>query len=95
MEPRPEKGLYIYFHDEEPRTQAEHPAPPRGYCGILMNKTVEQDTDLVHRTEIHCDRPRLAPPGRLVDIGGVHNAEGLPPHPDPAPGRHHSCHGPG
>ena len=37
MEPRPEKGLHIYFHDEEPRTHAEHPVPPRGCRDILTN----------------------------------------------------------
>ena len=42
MKPRPEKGLYIYFHDEEPRLQSEHPAPPRGYRDILMKRTLSK-----------------------------------------------------
>ena len=60
MESKPEKGLYIYFHDEEPRTHAEL---LRGYRDLLMKTNFEQDTDLLDRSEIDCDHTRLAPLG--------------------------------
>ena len=56
MESRPEKGLFIYFHDEEPRIDAGRPVPC-GYRDILMKRALEQDTDLVRRSEIDCDHP--------------------------------------
>ena len=86
MEFKPEKGLCIYFHDEEPTRNAGGPVP-RCYHDILMHATWEQDTDMVRRTEINCDHgtsmapPR--PPGVHVDSGGDLNVERLPQHPDP------------
>jgi hypothetical protein len=57
MESRPEKGLHIYFNDEEPRTHAEL---PRSYRDLLMRTNLEQYTDLVHRSKNDCDHARMA-----------------------------------
>ncbi|MFM7977888.1 MAG: hypothetical protein ACKPKO_01120, partial [Candidatus Fonsibacter sp.] len=45
MESKPEKGLLIYFHYEEPRIDA----------GDRSNATIATDTDLVRRNEIYSD----------------------------------------
>ncbi|MFM7979385.1 MAG: hypothetical protein ACKPKO_08730, partial [Candidatus Fonsibacter sp.] len=59
MESRPEKELHIYIHDEAPRTSAFNLQVPRGYHDEITTKTLEQDTDLVQRSEIDCDNPCL------------------------------------
>ena len=38
---------------------------PRAAPYILKKKTLEEDTDLVRRTDIKCDHPSMAPPGPL------------------------------
>ncbi|MFM7988499.1 MAG: hypothetical protein ACKPKO_55220, partial [Candidatus Fonsibacter sp.] len=59
MKSRPETGLYIYVHDEAPRTTSFNLQVPRGYNDIVTKKTLEQDTDLLHKSEIYCDNPWL------------------------------------
>ena len=53
---KPENGLFIYFHGQEPRIDAGRPVPC-GYRDILVRRALEQDTDLVCRSEIDCDHP--------------------------------------
>ena len=55
MESNPEKGLYIYIHDEAPRTTTFNLQVPRGYNDIITKQTLEQRTDLVRRCETDCD----------------------------------------
>ena len=54
-------GLRINFHNKEPRTHAEL---PRGYRDLVMNRTLEQDTELACRNEIDCDEPGAEQPDR-------------------------------
>jgi hypothetical protein len=88
MEPRPDKGLCIYIHDEEPRAHAD--VPPRGYQDILKKKALEEDADLVRRSNVTCDDPLS-----LAELGLGHlmghmwisavTIESLPRHPHPTP----------
>ncbi|MFM7984587.1 MAG: hypothetical protein ACKPKO_35200, partial [Candidatus Fonsibacter sp.] len=53
MESRLQNGSFIYFRyeEQERRIYAGRPVP-RGYHDIFMQRALEQDTDLAHRTEI-------------------------------------------
>ena len=59
MEPKPEKGLFVYFHSEEPTTE-----PPRGYPDLDNKSTLEQDAEPVCRSEIDCEEPWRSNPIR-------------------------------
>ncbi|MFM7977973.1 MAG: hypothetical protein ACKPKO_01545, partial [Candidatus Fonsibacter sp.] len=59
MEPRPDKELHIYIHDEAPKTTPFNLQAPRGYSDIITKKALEQNTGLVQRFEIDGDNPRL------------------------------------
>jgi hypothetical protein len=63
MESRPEKGLFVYMHDEQPRAHGEE--VPRGYRGIELKKTLERDHELgVRRHTIDCEEPWCSGPIR-------------------------------